>query len=162
MCFARISVTHSASSRRSEDPCTFRDIWPRTLSSGRPGARFPTAAPRTRSSMWATWRSTKGSCVALYSRWGRWGPVVSSCTRASSAHTTHIRQYIYFIKWPKQTSLNLSMSCNWLVPLKPYNISSHVTRNNTKYLYKSWTNTQIKYSFTVDYWRQIWSMRGTS
>ena len=79
--------THSASSLRWGGPCTSRGTWPRTRSSGRPVERYPTVVPRTRSSMWARWRSTAGSCAASCWRWGRWAPAGSSCTRASSAHT---------------------------------------------------------------------------
>ena len=56
-----------------------------SLSGPVPVARCPRAAPRTRSSRWAAWRTTARSCAASSRRWGRSQPAAHSCTRAVSA-----------------------------------------------------------------------------
>lgn len=117
--YIRTTATHSASSPHWGDLCTFRDTSRRIPSSGRPGARFPTADPRTRNSRWAMWRSTAGNCVAWCWRWGRWALVTFSCTRASSARKTHISISSLFNSFQRlHSKLFLVRITEWLCYIK--------------------------------------------
>ena len=86
------SISYFADSQRWVDLGTSRDIWPHTPCSACPAERYPTAAPRTRSSKSEWWRSTPQSYVGWCRRWDIWGPEGSSYRRESSTRLQRKRR----------------------------------------------------------------------
>ncbi len=80
-----LCASYSAGSLRWAGPGTSRGIWRRTRSSACLAGRYPTAAPRIRSSRWGWWLSTPQNCVESWRRWGRSEPAGSFYRRDFSA-----------------------------------------------------------------------------